>query len=124
MAFSAPGGRMSSAARCVELPSSAADSSGPFLTADLDWRGPATPSDPARKRALMSALVDTVPLIGHVVGGQVTTPDGARTQDVLNPATGEVSGRLLLAEQADVDAVVAGAGAAAESWGQEPIGKR
>ena len=45
----------------------------------------------------MSALVDTVPLIGHVVGGQVTTPDGARTQDVLNPATGEVSGRLLLA---------------------------
>jgi len=72
----------------------------------------------------MSALVDTVPLIGHVVGGQVTTPDGSRTQDVLNPATGEVSGRLLLAEQADVDAVVAGAVAAAESWGQEPIGKR
>lgn len=72
----------------------------------------------------MSALVDTVPLIGHVVGGQVTTPDGARTQDVLNPATGEVSGRLLLAEQADVDAVVAGAVTAAESWSQEPIGKR
>ena len=72
----------------------------------------------------MSALVDTVPLIGHVVAGQVTTPDGARTQDVLNPATGEVSGRLLLAEQADVDAVVAGAVTAAESWSQEPIGKR
>ncbi|MET0787860.1 MAG: CoA-acylating methylmalonate-semialdehyde dehydrogenase [Cellulomonas sp.] len=72
----------------------------------------------------MSALVDTVPLIGHVVGGQVTTPDGARTQDVLNPATGEVSGRLLLAEQADVDAVVAGAVTAAETWSQEPVGKR
>lgn len=72
----------------------------------------------------MSALVDTVPLIGHVVGGQLTTPDGARTQDVLNPATGEVTGRLLLAEQADVDAVVAGAVTAAETWSQEPIGKR
>ncbi|WP_426593911.1 CoA-acylating methylmalonate-semialdehyde dehydrogenase [Cellulomonas sp. McL0617] len=72
----------------------------------------------------MSALVETAPLIGHVVGGQVTTPDGSRTQDVRNPATGEVTGRVLLADQAEVDAVVAGALEAAASWAQEPIGKR
>ena len=57
----------------------------------------------------MSALVDTAPLIGHVVGGQVTTPEGSRTQDVFDPATGQVTGRVLLAEQADVDAAVAAA---------------
>ncbi len=77
----------------------------------------------------MSALVETVavdqaPLIGHVVSGQVTTPDGSRTQDVRNPATGQVSGRVLLADQAEVDAVVAGAVEAAAAWAQEPIGRR
>ncbi|WP_028045949.1 CoA-acylating methylmalonate-semialdehyde dehydrogenase [Cellulomonas sp. URHE0023] len=72
----------------------------------------------------MSALVDTAPLIGHVVGGKVSTPDGSRTQDVRNPATGELSGRVLLADQAEVDAVVAGAVEAAATWAQEPIGKR
>ena len=72
----------------------------------------------------MSALVDTAPLIGHVVGGQVTTPEGSRTQDVFDPATGQVTGRVLLAEQADVDAAVAAAVVAAESWSQEPVAKR
>ncbi|GEK23015.1 CoA-acylating methylmalonate-semialdehyde dehydrogenase [Cellulomonas xylanilytica] len=72
----------------------------------------------------MSALVDTAPLIGHVVGGQVTTPEGSRTQDVFDPATGRVTGRVLLAEQADVDAAVAAAVVAAESWSQEPVAKR
>lgn len=72
----------------------------------------------------MSALVDTAPLIGHVVGGQVTTPEGSRTQDVFDPATGRVTGRVLLAEQADVDAAVAAAVIAAESWSQEPVAKR
>lgn len=72
----------------------------------------------------MSALVDTAPLIGHVVGGKVTTPEGSRTQDVRNPATGEVSGRVLLADQAEVDAVVAGALEASAEWAQAPIGKR
>ncbi|MBO3085331.1 CoA-acylating methylmalonate-semialdehyde dehydrogenase [Cellulomonas fengjieae] len=72
----------------------------------------------------MSALVDTAPLIGHVVGGRVTTPDGSRTQDVFDPATGRVSGRVLLAEQADVDAAVAAAVVAAQSWSQEPVAKR
>ncbi|GEM00160.1 CoA-acylating methylmalonate-semialdehyde dehydrogenase [Cellulomonas terrae] len=72
----------------------------------------------------MSALVDTAPLIGHVVGGQVTTPEGSRTQDVFDPATGRVTGRVLLAEQADVDAAVAAAVTAAQSWSQEPVAKR
>lgn len=72
----------------------------------------------------MSALVDTAPLIGHVVGGQVTTPEGSRTQDVFDPATGRVTGRVLLAEQADVDRAVAAAVTAAESWSQEPVAKR
>jgi malonate-semialdehyde dehydrogenase (acetylating)/methylmalonate-semialdehyde dehydrogenase len=35
-----------------------------------------------------------------------------------------VSGRVLLAEQADVDAAVAAAVVAAESWSQEPVAKR
>ena len=73
----------------------------------------------------MSALVDTAPLIGHVVGGQVTTPEGSRTQDVFDPATGQVTG----------PGAARGAGRRRRGgrgrgrrrrrrWSQEPVAKR
>ncbi len=47
-----------------------------------------------------------------------------RTAPVYNPATGEVTGSVLLAEQADVDAAVASAAEAAGSWRNASLSKR
>ena len=53
--------------------------------------------------------------IGHYVGGKVL-PGAARTQDVFNPATGAVTGRVALASTEDVNAAVAAAQAAFPAW--------
>ncbi len=54
--------------------------------------------------------------IEHFINGAVTAATGDRSQDVTNPATGEVSGRVSLASVADVNAAVAAASAAAPAW--------
>ncbi|MFI2753682.1 CoA-acylating methylmalonate-semialdehyde dehydrogenase [Cellulomonas sp. P22] len=75
--------------------------------------------------AQTSAEAPTTPtLIGHVVGGARTAGSGTRRQDVLDPATGQVTGQVVLADQADVAAVVAGAVEAALPWSQTPLGRR
>ena len=40
--------------------------------------------------------------IGHFIGGQVVAGTSGRTQDVFNPATGAVTGRVALANRAEV----------------------
>lgn len=60
--------------------------------------------------------------IGHVIGGRETP--GERHLDVHNPATGEVTGHVALADAATVDAAVSEAVKAAEAWAQEPPAKR
>ncbi len=62
--------------------------------------------------------------IGHYVEGEVVMGSGSRTQDVYNPATGEVTGRLHLADGADVDRVVAVAKEAAWAWADESLSRR
>jgi hypothetical protein len=47
--------------------------------------------------------------IGHHIGGERDIGQGNRTQPVFNPATGEQSGRLSLATEADVDRAAAAA---------------
>ena len=51
--------------------------------------------------------------ISHWIDGAAVTVPDARTQPVFNPATGEVTGQLQLADTALVDRAVAAGGAAA-----------
>ena len=58
--------------------------------------------------------------IGHYINGQVALPAASRSQDVFNPATGAVTGQVLLASTADVAAAVASSQAAFASWSDTP----
>ncbi|RZL64937.1 MAG: CoA-acylating methylmalonate-semialdehyde dehydrogenase [Variovorax sp.] len=61
--------------------------------------------------------------IGHYVNGK-TVPGTGRSQDVFNPATGAVSGKVALASASDVDAAVAAAQAAFPAWSDIPSIRR
>ena len=65
--------------------------------------------------------------IDHFINGHVaTSAAGAagRSQDVTNPATGAVTGRVALASAVDVDTAVAAAQAAFPAWADAPPLKR
>ncbi|GGC95044.1 CoA-acylating methylmalonate-semialdehyde dehydrogenase [Undibacterium terreum] len=63
-------------------------------------------------------------LIQHYINGQLAPSDSGRRQDVFNPATGEVSGKVVLASTAEVDDAVAAAKAAAPAWAETAPLKR
>lgn len=67
----------------------------------------------------MSTTTPQTPIV-HFINGQRTEGAGDRTQDVTNPATGRVTGRVALAARADVDAAVAAAQAAFPQWADTP----
>ena len=58
--------------------------------------------------------------ITHYIGGARSAGSSTRAQDVTNPATGAVTGRVHLANGADVDAAVAAAQAAFPAWADTP----
>ncbi len=58
--------------------------------------------------------------IGHYIGGQTVAGQSGRTQDVFNPATGAVTGKVALASTAEVGAAVAAAQAAFPAWSDTP----
>jgi len=58
--------------------------------------------------------------IDHVIAGQDSPGSGTRRQPVFNPATGEVTGQVAMAEAADVDDAVAVARAAQPAWAETP----
>ena len=58
--------------------------------------------------------------ITHYIGGARSAGTSPRAQDVFNPATGAVTGRVALASAADVDAAVAAAQAAFPDWADTP----
>ncbi|MGJ9421714.1 CoA-acylating methylmalonate-semialdehyde dehydrogenase [Aeromicrobium sp. CF3.5] len=60
----------------------------------------------------------------HWIDGAHTAGSGTRTADVFDPATGQASGQLLLAEPADVDTAVSAASRAFETWGQSSVTTR
>lgn len=66
----------------------------------------------------------SVTTIQHVINGRETSGEGTTTQPVYNPATGEITANLALASAADVEATVAAARTAADSWGDTSIAKR
>ena len=62
--------------------------------------------------------------IHHYIGGQVAAGTSTRTQDVFNPATGAVTGKVSLASATDVASAVAAAQAAFPAWADAPPLKR
>jgi malonate-semialdehyde dehydrogenase (acetylating) / methylmalonate-semialdehyde dehydrogenase len=68
----------------------------------------------------MNARTPLTSDITHFIGGGRSAGTSPRTQDVTNPATGAVTGRVHLASAADVDAAVAAAKAAFPAWADTP----
>lgn len=62
-------------------------------------------------------------LVGHLINGQMVASDD-RTQDVYNPATGEVSKQVALASQTTVALAIDAAQAAFPEWRDTPAIKR
>ena len=58
--------------------------------------------------------------IDHHIAGQRVAGTSGRAQDVTNPATGAVTGRVALANSAEVDQAVAAAHAAFPAWADTP----
>ena len=58
----------------------------------------------------------STPSIDHYFGGQHVQGNSGRAQDVTNPATGAVTGRVALASSTEVDRAVAAAQAAFPAW--------
>jgi malonate-semialdehyde dehydrogenase (acetylating)/methylmalonate-semialdehyde dehydrogenase len=61
--------------------------------------------------------------VGHLINGQIVT-DTERTQDVFNPATGEVTKQVALASKLTVEKAIAAAEAAFPEWRNTPPIKR
>jgi len=68
----------------------------------------------------MNARTPTTSDITHYIGGARSAGTSNRAQDVTNPATGAVTGRVHLANAADVDAAVAAAQVAFPAWADTP----
>ncbi|HEY2403126.1 MAG TPA: aldehyde dehydrogenase family protein, partial [Steroidobacteraceae bacterium] len=58
--------------------------------------------------------------ISHWIGGKPVEAANARTQDVFNPATGEVARQVALGAAVEVDQAVKSAAAAFQSWADTP----
>jgi malonate-semialdehyde dehydrogenase (acetylating)/methylmalonate-semialdehyde dehydrogenase len=54
--------------------------------------------------------------IQHYINGRIVESTSGRQQDVFNPATGEVGAQVVLGSEAEVNAAVAAAQAAAPAW--------
>jgi malonate-semialdehyde dehydrogenase (acetylating)/methylmalonate-semialdehyde dehydrogenase len=68
--------------------------------------------------------ITTPSRIGHWIAGARTDGDGGSTAPVTNPATGAVTGEVVLASVADVDAGVAAATAAFPKWRDTSLTRR
>jgi malonate-semialdehyde dehydrogenase (acetylating)/methylmalonate-semialdehyde dehydrogenase len=77
-------------------------------------------TDNQKGKNMSIANTESTTSIGHVIGGVVTQGASTRSQDVFNPATGSVTGKVALASSADVAAAVAAAQAAFPAWADTP----
>ncbi|HUG85727.1 MAG TPA: CoA-acylating methylmalonate-semialdehyde dehydrogenase [Euzebya sp.] len=66
-------------------------------------------------------MTTTIP---HWIGGKEVTSSSGRTSPVFNPATGEQTGSVGLADDAEVDLAVATAKAAAAEWRESSLSRR
>ncbi len=58
--------------------------------------------------------------IGHFIGGKPVAGTSGKFGDVFNPASGEITGKVALANAAEVDIAVAAASAAFPAWAATP----
>ena len=65
----------------------------------------------------------TMTTVGHLINGQLITPN-ERRQDIYNPSTGAVSKQVALASVATVEMAIAAAQAAYPAWRDTPAIKR
>ncbi|KRE45993.1 methylmalonate-semialdehyde dehydrogenase [Arthrobacter sp. Soil736] len=72
----------------------------------------------------MTTNTKTVTIINHFICGVETSGQGQDTKPVYNPATGEITAELRLANAADLEATVAAAKTAANTWGDTSLAKR
>src|SRR5215475_10364233 len=63
-------------------------------------------------------------MISNYVGGRWVHAETGEVQEVSNPATGEIIGRVSLSSAADIDAAVAAAQAAYPGWRATPPQER
>ncbi len=70
-----------------------------------------------------TANIEALGTVGHLINGQKVA-DHARTQDVFNPATGQVIRQVALASKATVEEAIAAAEAAFPAWRNMPPLKR
>jgi malonate-semialdehyde dehydrogenase (acetylating)/methylmalonate-semialdehyde dehydrogenase len=79
----------------------------------------------ALTRARRLDMTSTQPRpIGHHIGGQSRAGQSGRAADVFDPATGQVTGRVALASEAEVGAAVAAAQKAFRPWAETSPLKR
>ena len=74
----------------------------------------------AAPAATGSASSAQVPAVPHWINGARVTGNSGRFSDVFHPASGQVSARVPLATDAEVDAAVQAAAAAFPSWSTQP----
>lgn len=72
----------------------------------------------------MNTLAPDIKAVAHFIGGKNVSATSGREQDIYNPATGKVIGQVQLANESDINAVVAAARAAADLWANESLTKR
>lgn len=73
--------------------------------------------------SLEESAEDSLSTLGHFIGGKVVA-GGTRRADVFNPATGEVSRQVALADAATLNSAVQAAQDAYPAWRQTPPQKR
>jgi malonate-semialdehyde dehydrogenase (acetylating)/methylmalonate-semialdehyde dehydrogenase len=71
-----------------------------------------------------SATENATPTLPHWIGGVETTGTGDRVGPVTDPATGALTGEVVMATVEDVDAAVAAATAAFPAWRDTSLAKR
>lgn len=62
--------------------------------------------------------------INHWIDGAIAASTSSRTSPVYNPATGHITGEVVLANQQDIDAAIASAVRGAKVWGTLSIARR
>ena len=60
----------------------------------------------------------------NFINGESVTPSGETTQDIVNPATGQVVAKAPVSDAQDVDAAYAAASTAFAEWGQTTPSER
>jgi malonate-semialdehyde dehydrogenase (acetylating)/methylmalonate-semialdehyde dehydrogenase len=69
---------------------------------------------------LSTASNEAVRTVTHWIGGKPVEGVSGRTSDIYNPATGQIQGKVPLANRAEMDQAVAAAQAAFPEWSSQP----